>query len=211
MSEESLDRLRALGAVTLIEGYGRVTKYRHCLYEWLGVEKVELSVMAELLLRGAQTEGELRGRASRMDPISDLPALRTLLASLMTKRLVLSLTPEGRGHMVTHAFAPRELEHLRAQFSQGRGTAYSVRDEPTGRPVAAAVERPPVGAHVSSPPAGAAAMAPSSTSPATESLRRELEELRARDCPHAPRNARLLHRAAAPPRRVGRLKDALGG
>ena len=26
----------------------------------------------------AQTEGELRGRASRMDPIADLPALRTL-------------------------------------------------------------------------------------------------------------------------------------
>ena len=33
-------------------GEGRVPKYRHYLYEWLGVEKVELSVMTELLLRG---------------------------------------------------------------------------------------------------------------------------------------------------------------
>ena len=56
----------------MVEGYGRVTKYRHYLYEWLGVEKIELSVMTELLLRGAQTEGELRGRASRMDAIPDL-------------------------------------------------------------------------------------------------------------------------------------------
>src|ERR1700730_16570601 len=47
--EEALDRLRAVGAVAEVQGSGRVLKYRHLLYEWLGVEKVELSVMAELL------------------------------------------------------------------------------------------------------------------------------------------------------------------
>ena len=52
--EESLERLRGLGAVGLIQGYGRVVKYRHYLYEWLGVDKVELAVMAELLMRGAR-------------------------------------------------------------------------------------------------------------------------------------------------------------
>ena len=57
---EALERLRQMGAVGMVEGYGRVTKYRHYLYDWLGVEKIELSVMTELLLRGAQTEGELR-------------------------------------------------------------------------------------------------------------------------------------------------------
>ena len=77
--EESLDRLREFGAVALVEGSGRVQKYRHYLYEWLGVSKVELSVMIELLLRGPQTEGELRGRVSRMDPIDDLNSLRELL------------------------------------------------------------------------------------------------------------------------------------
>ena len=70
--EESLDRLRELRAVGLIEGYGRVAKYRHYLYEWLGVDKVEMAVMTELLLRGDQTVGDLRGRAARMEPIPDL-------------------------------------------------------------------------------------------------------------------------------------------
>src|SRR3974377_1770081 len=53
--QESLDRLREMGALAMVEGYGRVTKYRHYLYEWLGVDKVELSVMTELLLRGRET------------------------------------------------------------------------------------------------------------------------------------------------------------
>ncbi|HPP53849.1 MAG TPA: DUF480 domain-containing protein, partial [Thermoguttaceae bacterium] len=68
--EAALDRLRAIGAVGLVEGYGRVPKYRHYFYEWLGVDKVEAAVMAELLLRGPQTEGELRAHASRMEPLA---------------------------------------------------------------------------------------------------------------------------------------------
>ena len=70
-------------------------KFRHYLYEWLGVDKVELAVMAELLLRGEQTIGELRGHASRMEPIPDLNALRPILESLEQKQLVVMLTPAG--------------------------------------------------------------------------------------------------------------------
>ncbi len=118
--EASLERLRDLGAVAIVQGYGRVYKYRHYLYEWLGVDKVELAVMAELLLRGAQTEGELRGRAARMEPIADLGALRPVLASLKSKGLVVSLTPEGRGHVVAHAlYSPGEMEKLKAQYTGG--------------------------------------------------------------------------------------------
>ena len=58
----SLERLRELGAVSEIQGSGRVDKYRHLLYEWLGVEKVELSVMAELLLRRANRRRAARPR-----------------------------------------------------------------------------------------------------------------------------------------------------
>src|SRR3990170_4549314 len=61
--EAALESLRRVGAVSELQGSGRVDKYRHLAYDWLGVEKVELAVMAELLLRGAQTVGELRGRA----------------------------------------------------------------------------------------------------------------------------------------------------
>ena len=118
--EEALDHLRQLGAVTLVQGFGRVEKYRHMLHDWLGLEKVELAVMAELLLRGAQTEGDLRGRASRMEPIPDLPTLRTLLKSLMDKGLVLAVTPEGRGQIFAHAlYQPQELEKVYREAGRG--------------------------------------------------------------------------------------------
>jgi uncharacterized protein YceH (UPF0502 family) len=127
--EESLDRLREFGAVALVEGSGRVQKYRHYLYEWLGVSKVELSVMIELLLRGEQTMGELRGRASRMDPIDDLAALRELLNSLKEKGLVIPLTPDGRGQVFTHALYPeRDLENQRARHAGHGATAAEVDD-----------------------------------------------------------------------------------
>lgn len=114
--EQSLERLRALGAVAEVQGGGRVSRFRHRMYEWMGVEKVELAVMAELLLRGAQTEGELRGRAARMEPIADLAALRPVLDSLQAKGLIISLSPPGRGHVLSHAlYLDRELEKLRRE------------------------------------------------------------------------------------------------
>jgi len=118
--EESLTRLRGLGAIAEVQGGGRVSRYRHHMYDWLGVDKVELAVMTELLLRGAQTEGELRGRAARMEPIADLAALRPVLDALQQKGLVIALSPQGRGRVVTHAlYEERELEKLRSQHTAG--------------------------------------------------------------------------------------------
>jgi uncharacterized protein len=148
--EESLDRLRELGAVGLVEGYGRVQKYRHYLYEWLGVDKVELAVMTELLLRGDQTVGELRGRASRMEPLADLAALRAVLDSLKTKGLVIALTSEGRGHVVTHAlYKPREIEGLKAKYVGG-GPAGSPDDDEL-MPTAATFAAPPARVELPAP------------------------------------------------------------
>lgn len=116
--QTAIDALRDMGAVIEIQGSGRVPKYRHQMYEWLGVEKVELAVMAELLLRGEQTVGELRARASRMEPIPGLVELKPVLQSLIAKKLVLSLTPEGRGQVVTHAlYNDREMEELKARVA----------------------------------------------------------------------------------------------
>jgi uncharacterized protein YceH (UPF0502 family) len=150
--EESLDRLREFGAVALVEGSGRVQKYRHYLYEWLGVSKVELSVMIELLLRGEQTVGELRGRVSRMDPVDDLNALRELLNSLKEKGLVLPLTPEGRGQVFTHALYPqRDLDNQRTRYAShavAPGDADEMDEAPAAaRPAPAAAPRPAPVAH----------------------------------------------------------------
>jgi uncharacterized protein YceH (UPF0502 family) len=145
--ESPLEDLRAKGAVILIEGSGRVQKYRHVLYEWLGVDKVELAVMTELLLRGAQTEGELRGRAARMEPIADVAALRPVLESLQAKKLIVSLTPAGRGHTLTHAlYLPRELEKVRAdaniQRAQSTGAQFEDDAVPATRATAPPAPRP---------------------------------------------------------------------
>jgi uncharacterized protein len=114
--DTALESLRKVGAIAQIQGSGRVDKYRHLAYEWLSVEKVELAVMAELLLRGAQTVGELRGRAARMEPIKDLADLRPVLESLQAKGLIVFLTPEGRGAVVTHTlFQDREMDKVRRE------------------------------------------------------------------------------------------------
>ena len=148
--EDSLDRLRSLGAMAIIQGDGRVEKFRHLAYEWLGVDKVEMAVMAELLLRGAQTIGELRGRAARMEPIKGMAELSPLLESLQAKSLVVYLTPPGRGAVVTHSlYQPREMDKVRREHGAAPPTnAHSVptpvsAPSATSTPVAEVAEPPP--------------------------------------------------------------------
>jgi uncharacterized protein YceH (UPF0502 family) len=104
----ALEGLRKCGAAAEVFGSGKLPRYRHLAYEWLGVGKEELGIMGELLLRGEQTEGDLRGRASRMDPIPDLDALRGYLDRLADRGLVIWLSPPGRGRMLTHGLLPEE-------------------------------------------------------------------------------------------------------
>ena len=114
--EDALVRCQKKNLAIKITG-GRVIRWRHSLYEAWHVDKVDLAVLAELLLRGPQTEGELRTRASRMEPIDDLDALRAVLQPLVRRNLVVYLTPEDRrGAVLTHGFHdPQELSRLRAR------------------------------------------------------------------------------------------------
>jgi uncharacterized protein YceH (UPF0502 family) len=114
--DTTLAALREKGLVIKITG-GRVDRWRHQLYDRWTDNKVEMALLAELLLRGAQTEGELRARASRMDPLEDLEQLRQALRPLVERKLVVMLGPEGRrGTLIAHGFhAPAELEVLRNQ------------------------------------------------------------------------------------------------
>src|SRR5688572_1932764 len=93
--EDTLIELQKQALATRVDS-GRVEKWRHLLYEQWHIGKAEIAVVAELLLRGPQTEGDLRGRVSRMDPVEDLDALRALLRPLAQRGLVVYLTPEGR-------------------------------------------------------------------------------------------------------------------
>jgi hypothetical protein len=127
--QTALDELREMGAVAEVQAGGRVPKYRHYMYDWLGVDKLELAVVAELLLRGPQTAGALRGHAARMDPIPDLATLRQVLDRLVEKQLIVALSPAGRGQVFAHClYRERELDELRKQYASG--------EVPSARPAA---------------------------------------------------------------------------
>jgi len=76
----ALDKLRMKGFARQSAEGGRVPKYCHSLGEKL--PPPELAILAELLLRGPQTLGELRGRAERMSPFADLAAVEETLGEL---------------------------------------------------------------------------------------------------------------------------------
>jgi uncharacterized protein len=182
----ALDSLRRMGAVSLIQGDGRVEKYRHLLYEWLGVDTRELAVMTELLLRGAQTLGELRGRAARMEPIKDVSDLQPIVDSLRQKGLLIYLTPPGRGGVVTHnMYQPQELAKLRSEHGGGDADVPTAAASPppasraVPAPAATPMSRdphlpPPTHRANAATPVAAATMAP----PAATVRGEELDELR---------------------------------
>lgn len=124
--EETLHSLRKKGAAVLYEGLGRVEKWKHTLYDWLDLKNrsVEMAILAELLLRGPQTEGDLRARAGRMlkqGEHLDLPVLQDMLEFLAARELVVYLSPPGqrRGVVVTHnLYPPEELERVRQEFAR---------------------------------------------------------------------------------------------
>lgn len=128
--EETLNQLQRRGLVMRMTG-GRVDRFRHLLYEAWKVSKVEMAILAELLLRGPQTEGDLRIRASRMEEIKDLDELRALLKGLAQRFFVAYVTPpDRRGTIVTHGFhAADELDREKARHAVG-----AVDTETTPRP-----------------------------------------------------------------------------
>lgn len=129
--EDTLYELRQLGAAAEVHSGGRVPKYKHYLYEWLGVERAELAVMTELLLRGEQSLGDLRARSSRMEQIAGLEELKPILNGLINKNLVIELTPPGRGQIVTHnLYTPEELQRLQADYADGGPDTAAAHESP---------------------------------------------------------------------------------
>lgn len=143
-----MDDLRSKGLAIKVTG-GRVDRYRHLLYDVFLVSKAEMAILAELFLRGPQTEGELRTRASRMEEIADLDSLRNHLKELKERNFVVYLTAEDRrGAMVSHCLcSPQELEAQRRRaegFASGGSVSESqapVRSAPVSPDLVAQVEQ----------------------------------------------------------------------
>lgn len=82
----ALDSLRDRKLIRVVStADGRVPKYRHVLDEALGLKSPEMAVLCVLMLRGAQTVGEIRTRTERLYPFSALSFVETTLEDLMTR------------------------------------------------------------------------------------------------------------------------------
>ncbi|QDV53444.1 DUF480 domain-containing protein [Gimesia fumaroli] len=101
---ETLDALREKGIVAVVHSdSGRTERYRHYMRHRFEFTEPQLAILTELWLRGRQTMGELRGRASRMVPIETLDQLRSEFKGLLDRKYVQSNgSIERRGIEVDH-------------------------------------------------------------------------------------------------------------
>ena len=88
--QDVLDALVKRHYLRTVSGFGnRVTKYeqRFCNSEFgdLKLSSAEVAVITTLLLRGAQTPGELRTRASRMHEFSEMQEVEQTLEGLASR------------------------------------------------------------------------------------------------------------------------------
>jgi uncharacterized protein YceH (UPF0502 family) len=97
---DALRRTALRGWTRLTSGAGsRARKYRHLLPEALDVDSGELAVLAVLMLRGAQTPGELKQRTERLEGFADLGAVQEVIERLI-----------GRGFVIRHPRRPGQKE-----------------------------------------------------------------------------------------------------
>jgi uncharacterized protein len=109
----ALRRLALRGWTRLASGAGsRARKYRHLIPEALGVDDGELALLAVLLLRGAQTPGELKQRSDRLHGFADLAAVQAALDRLVE-----------RGYVARHERRPGQKELRYEQLLGGFGEA----------------------------------------------------------------------------------------
>jgi uncharacterized protein len=107
---DALRRTALRGWTRLTSGAGsRARKYRHLLPEALSIDDAEVNVLAVLMLRGAQTPGELKQRTERYSGgFADLAAVNEVLERLI-----------GRGFVIRHPRRPGQKEERYEQVLGG--------------------------------------------------------------------------------------------
>jgi hypothetical protein len=143
-------RMKGLAGLSVASG-SRVEKWRHSAKETFKLEDRELAVLVELLLRGPQTAGELRGHAKRMRDIPTIEALDECLATLHERGFVRTVTG-GR--------VPKTAQTLCAVLHPDGASAEATAHAHTREPAPASAGNPagsptaPLGAPPAAPPTG---------------------------------------------------------
>ena len=129
MVQQCVDALGRKHLVVERSGFGsRVSKYQHrfCNTEFgtLKLDPQELAIVCELLLRGPQTPGELRGRAARMAAFTDVSEVEAALTRLSARDdgpfvARLPREPGRRESRYAHLFSGPPAGDLAPDESQG--------------------------------------------------------------------------------------------
>jgi uncharacterized protein YceH (UPF0502 family) len=144
---EAAQRLCKYGLARLASGQGsRAIKYRHLAEEGLGLGREELAILCVLLLRGAQTPGEIKSRSERMARVGSLDDVERILDML-----------SQRGYARRLNRRPGQKED---RFEQLLGGTAGL--DGSGSPAASVTAR--VGPHDAGPPDPSASFAPSAGS-----------------------------------------------
>lgn len=160
---DALRQTALRGWTRLASGAGsRARKYRHLLPDALGVDGGELAVLAVLMLRGAQTPGELKARTERLEGFADLAAVHEVLERLIERGYVVrhprrpgqkedryeqvlgggeAEAPEAPTLAPTPASAPEATPPARSSFGPGDEEFVSVAEAPTPAEAADEVAR----------------------------------------------------------------------
>jgi len=106
--ELALEGLRQKGLVWVVRG-GRATKYEQRFGEKFKLGPRETATMCVLMLRGAQTAGEIRARTGRLFEFSNLEEVEASLDSLMRENPPLAAKlprlPGTKEHRFAHLLA----------------------------------------------------------------------------------------------------------
>jgi uncharacterized protein len=144
---DAITRLNRRRWARLSSGAGsRTSKYRHLLEDSLTRAPDELSILCVLMLRGAQTPGELKQRCERMHPFADLAAVHETLARLIDRELVEELPrrpgqkEERYAHRLSDDDAPEPAPASAAAVSAAAAAPAAPVVRAPGRPMPSAPE-----------------------------------------------------------------------
>ena len=166
---EALHRLSQRRFSRLASGHtSRAYKFRHLLDEALGLGPDDLAVLAVLMLRGAQTPGELKQRTERLQSFADLAAVHAVLRA----------ADRARARPAAAAAARPEGGALPAPAVR-RGRRGGAGAGPPSRPPPRRDPRPPPRRRGPRPPPRRPRSAPPPDDRRLERLEREVAELRA--------------------------------